>query len=89
MDIQELRKQIDQVDTELVQLFCRRMDLAARIAAYKKENQLPIHHPGREQEVLNRVAGLAGPELEPYTAALYTKLFELSREYQMAQIQKD
>ena len=35
MDIKELRDQIDEIDDELVKLFARCMDVAARIADYK------------------------------------------------------
>ena len=82
MDLQDLRTEIDAIDDELVRLFCRRMDVAARIADYKKENNLPILHPGREREKLRDVAEKAGPEMENYTRVLYSMLFELSRSYQ-------
>ncbi len=83
MDIMELRQEIDKIDAEMVRLFCKRMDVAARIADYKKENNLPIPHPGREQEVLQKVAVLAGEEMGEYAMDLYLKMFELSKEYQI------
>ena len=82
MDISELRGQIDEIDDQLVKLFCQRMDVAARIAAYKKENGLPIYVPAREREKLMDVAKKAGPEMDNYTRVLYSMLFELSRSYQ-------
>ena len=82
MNIQELRNGIDQIDDELVSLFCRRMDAAAQIAACKRENNLPIYVPAREREVLAKVAQTAGDEMGNYTRVLYSMLFELSRSYQ-------
>lgn len=82
MDIIELRQEIDYIDSELVQLFCKRMEVAAHIADYKRENNLPIHHPAREQEVLQKVAVLAGSDMDRYIMDLYTKIFELSKDYQ-------
>ena len=82
MDIQELRGQIDQIDAQLVDLFTQRMDVAARIADYKKENNMPIFVPGREREKLASVAQLAGEDMANYTRVLYSMLFELSRSYQ-------
>ena len=82
MDITELRQQIDGIDDQLVALFGQRMDIAAQIAAYKKENNLPILVPGREREKLADVAQKAGPEMANYTRVLYSMLFELSRSYQ-------
>ena len=85
MDITELRGQIDEIDDQLVKLFCQRMDIAAQIAAYKKENGLPIYVPAREREKLMDVAKKAGPEMDNYTRVLYSMLFELSRSYQCKQ----
>ena len=82
MDLKDLRVEIDKIDDELVRLFCARMDVAARIADYKKEQGLPIYHPGREREKLQDVAAKAGPGMENYTRVLYSMLFELSRSYQ-------
>ena len=82
MDIQDIRKEIDVIDDKLVQLFVQRMDVAAQIAKYKKENDLPIFVPAREREKLNDVAEKAGPEMANYTRVLYSMLFELSRSYQ-------
>lgn len=82
MDIQELRQQIDIIDDQLVSLFGQRMDIAAQIADFKKENKLPIYVPSREREKLQDVAKKAGPDMENYTRVLYSMLFELSRSYQ-------
>lgn len=82
MDLKELRGQIDDIDDQLVKLFCQRMDVAAQVAQYKKENGLPILMPAREREKLQDVAQKAGPEMAGYTRTLYTMLFELSRSYQ-------
>lgn len=82
MDINTLRDEIDQIDDQLVKLFTQRMDVAAKIADYKKENNLPIHVPSREREKLMDVAGKAGAEMANYTRVLYSMLFELSRSYQ-------
>ncbi len=82
MDITELRGEIDKIDEELVRLFCARMDVAARVADYKKANDLPIFVPGREREKLQDVAQKAGSEMAGYTRMLYSMLFELSRSYQ-------
>ncbi len=82
MDLQDYRKEIDSIDDELVRLFGKRMDVAAKIADYKKEQGLPIHVPAREREKLVDVAAKAGPEMANYTRVLYSMLFELSRSYQ-------
>ena len=82
MDIKELRGQIDAIDDQLVKLFCQRMEVAAKVADYKRENNLPILVPAREREILADVAEKAGEEMGNYTRVLYSMLFELSRSYQ-------
>lgn len=82
MDIQELRREIDGIDSQLLPLFCQRMEIAAQVADYKKQNGLPIYVPGREREILDRVAGQAGENMADYAKILYNTLFELSRAYQ-------
>lgn len=82
MDITELRAEIDKIDKELVQLFCKRMEISAGVADYKRERNLPIYVPAREREILQDVAEKAGPEMGGYTRSLYSTIFELSRSYQ-------
>lgn len=82
MDLQALRLEIDQIDTELVTLFCRRMAIAAAIGVYKAEHDLPIHVPAREYEKLQQVTQLSGEEYAPYIKSLYETMFTLSKSYQ-------
>ena len=42
MELSDYRAQLDALDGELLSLFCRRMDIAAQIGAYKKEHGLPV-----------------------------------------------
>ena len=89
MDIQQLRHKIDIIDTQLVELFVERMKIAADVAAYKKENGLPIYVPSREQEKLQDVERIAGPEMGNYTRQLYTAIMDLSKDYQKTKIDAD
>ena len=82
MEISELRSQIDQIDEELVTLFCKRMAVSAQISDYKKERNLPIYVPAREREILAEVGKMAGSDMSNYTKVLYSLIFELSRSYQ-------
>ncbi|MBQ2720656.1 MAG: chorismate mutase, partial [Clostridia bacterium] len=42
MDLSEIRKKIDEIDSKLLPLFLERMNLSAEVAAYKKANNLPV-----------------------------------------------
>ena len=37
LDLDEIRKKIDETDRELISIFCKRMDLVKQVAAYKIE----------------------------------------------------
>ena len=82
MDLSELRTQIDAVDDEIIRLVTRRMDIAAEIAAYKKEHNLPVLNAKREREKLVDVASKSREDVEGYMRVLYGLMFELSRAHQ-------
>lgn len=82
MDLQDYRNQLDQIDDQLVALFRQRMETVRQVADYKKEHNTPVLAAGRERDILYRVTGLGGEELQEYTRILYVTLLELSRDYQ-------
>ncbi|MDD6089533.1 MAG: prephenate dehydratase [Clostridiales bacterium] len=82
MDRSDYRKQIDRIDEQLVKLFAERMEVAGRLAEYKKENSLPVLDVRREREKLHSVSEQSPAELRDYTELLYSLIFELSRSYQ-------
>ena len=47
--LNDLRQDIDALDAQLAALYRRRMDVAARIAAVKREQDLPVLQPERER----------------------------------------
>ena len=71
MDIEQLRKEIDGIDKELVALFVKRMGVAAEVAAYKRETGKPVLDPERERMLLQKVSDLAGEDMESQTRILY------------------
>ncbi len=82
MELNELRLKIDQVDQEFVRLFKQRMWLSSQVGAYKKEHDLPVYVPQREQEKLEALSTRVTPQLQPYLQELYETIFTLSRRYQ-------
>jgi len=82
MDLKQLRGQIDGIDEQLVRLFLQRMEIASDIADCKKESNLPIWIPAREEEKLLALSEQVPPHMGDYVRQLYTQLFRLSRDYQ-------
>ena len=88
MDLQTYRKQLDEIDEQLVSLFQQRMNISSDIAAYKKEHNIPVLDASREREKLSAVCARVTPELRNYTSVLYSSIFELSRSYQSRQMRQ-
>ena len=82
MDIKDYRDQLDVLDAQLVELFCRRMEICGDVARWKKENGKPIFDRGRERDKLNAVGALSKEEFEPYVRCMFRSLFGYSRSYQ-------
>lgn len=76
------RKEINEIDAKLEKLFTQRMELSAKIAAYKQENNLPTRDPSREAEILDKHSKSVAPELSIYIREFFEKLMQLSRDYQ-------
>ena len=89
MELEKLRGQIDEIDAALIGLLQRRMDVAAGIAAYKRENALPVLDASREADKLSDIRSRCRPELGPYVARLYETVFAVSRDYQQAILDKE
>ena len=82
MDINELRTRIDLVDSQLIDLFKKRMDLSAQVAEYKRQNNLPVLDAIRERQKLADVSEQAGEDMSSYVFDLYSLILEMSRSYQ-------
>ena len=71
MDIEHWRKEIDEIDVELLRLLNVRARLALKVGALKKAASLPISDPDRERVVLQRLRELnSGPLDERATVGL-------------------
>ena len=88
MNLEQLRLEIDRVDEQLVKLIQERMDIAADIAAYKQQHDLPVLHAAREREKLAMITESSREDMKDYMRVLYSLLFELSRSYQNRLLQK-
>ncbi len=91
MDLQEIRKQLDSIDTEFVRLFEKRMKLCADVAEFKIKTGKAVYDPQREQEKIASVRGMAeGEFMKEAVGELFLQMMTLSRRYQyrlMEQVQ--
>ena len=83
LDLQEIRKQIDQVDSQLAALIEQRMRLTADVAEYKRQNGKEIYDPVREKEKLASVRAMAKtPFGEIAMGEIFAQMMTISRRYQ-------
>jgi len=72
--IDDWRRQIDEVDWEILRLLNLRAELVRRIGEEKRAQGLPLRSPAREEEVLHRVI-TENPG--PLSAAAVKRIFRL------------
>lgn len=88
MDLSEIRRDIDRIDTELVRLLCERLDCSVKVAQYKHEHGMAVLNEAREREVLRGVeeaSSALDPEARGYGRAnslVYSTVMEVSRAVQ-------
>lgn len=85
MSLEDIRKDIDAIDSELVPLLKKRMECSLKVADIKRKEGLPVYHPKREEEILFRV-NAAGGEFGRYIESVYRELMSVSREAQQAEL---
>lgn len=81
MDLKDLRKEIDELDDELVPLLLKRMDISRQVAEYKVANGIPVLNEAREQEVLELVAKDCGEQGEAMKT-VFSSIMDASRALQ-------
>jgi len=73
--LNELRKQIDQLDEQIVNLLNRRAEVVVRVGQFKQNKGVSIYAPDREKRVLDRVKTLnRGPLPDKVLVAIYREL---------------
>ena len=82
-DLEKARQKINQVDTEMRELFLERMKASKIVAEYKRLHGIQVFDPQREAEVLARNSAAFGDEeLKAYYVDFITHNMEISKRYQ-------
>ncbi len=82
-DLNKIREEINKIDSQMADLFSKRMDLAKQVAAYKKENSIPITDESREKLVIdNNLKLISNEEIKPYYVNYIKSVMNISKEYQ-------
>ncbi len=92
-NLEELRREIDRIDRELLELFEERMELCSQVADYKRSVGMPILDVNREREVLAaKMELLENSELKDEVYSFFSGIMAISRNLQkqrLADIKKE
>ena len=82
-DLKEARKNIEDIDRQMAELFVRRMQCSRNIAEYKQANGIPILDSGREKTLIEKNdAYIVENELKPYYKQFMQGIMDISKQYQ-------
>ncbi len=80
MTIEELRNEIDRLDSELLRIFNQRAGFALKIGEIKKSRGLPVYDPTREKLIFQRMkADNPGPLDDEAIVRLFERVIDESR----------
>ena len=80
--LETLRQEIDSIDAQIFGLFEQRITVAKQIGAYKKEHELAVLDPSRENAKREQVKATVSNELEPYALELLEVLMNAAKTVQ-------
>lgn len=83
MELDDLRKEIDDIDKEMKSLFLKRMEIVKQIALIKKEKSLPVFQKSREEEMINSLSSSINEDILPFYRLFLLNILELSKNYQI------
>lgn len=87
--LEELRKRLDEIDNQIVNLYEQRMEICAHVGEYKIQTGKKVLDRQREKEKLENVAGKASnPFNKKGVTELYEQLMSMSRKLQYEQLVK-
>lgn len=80
--LKTLRQEIDSIDAQIFDLFEQRIAVAKQIGAYKKEQDLTVLDPSRENTKRDQIKASVSNELEPYVLELLEVLMKAAKAVQ-------
>ncbi len=82
MDLEQMKKQLEDLDGEMSRLFARRMELSAQLAKARSEQGLAGTDMVGQREAKQRFQQTAGESLAGYAGVVYSTLEDVSQSYQ-------
>ena len=80
--LDEIRKEIDVIDDELVALYLKRMETVRRVAEAKTDENIAVNNSERENAIVYRLTKDVSDDMKLYVNELYKSIFHTSKSYQ-------
>ncbi|WP_258103021.1 prephenate dehydratase [Marinoscillum sp. MHG1-6] len=83
--LEELRKEIDQLDDELINLLNKRMEVVKKVGSFKRDSNTAIYRPEREKAIIDRLEAnsIGGLLNRAAIEAIFLEIFAVSRNYEL------
>lgn len=81
--LNKIREEINIIDSQMTELFIKRMEIVKKVLIYKKENNMNVLDEKRELELINKnIKLLNNKELENYYRIFFEGVLSSSKKYQ-------
>jgi len=83
--LEKSRTEIDEIDTKIVELLAKRLEICKKLGKYKKKNNVPIQNKEREKQIIkDRAKKLKelGFDDEKFVQDLFELIMKKAREVQ-------
>ncbi len=88
VDLQESRKQIDEIDSKIVELFEKRMTVAGNVADYKIATGKPVFDKEREESKIKTLTDITKDSFnKKCVAELFSQIMAMSRKLQYGKLE--
>ena len=73
--LEDLRKEIDAIDDQIIKLYEERMRISRKVGIQKAAENKSVENILREKEIINRVTSKVPDEIKLYAKRLFTTIF--------------
>ena len=83
IELELMRKKIDEIDDKLLALFKERLEVSKKIGLLKKKYKMEIFDPQREQEIIDGCTQNISKDEKVYVEKFLRNLMDISKEVQL------
>ena len=78
-DLKEDRKILDEIDSKIIALLEKRMEIIKEVGSYKLRNNLNIEDKNREKSIIENLEKVINPEFKNIVEPIYNEIFKESK----------